>query len=349
LPSRATASGVSPQSTSPNYSSFGLPVTLTNESNHYCTIDTLKFPNCISPNTPQGNPIEAYEFKMTLRAPAVDGKSSSSFSGTAGSVVLTTSSTNDLIYLVVGSTGNPNFTISDAKGLAWVTREIVTPGTSGRLGTFYAVSAQPLSSDKISVQVTSAQLVSIVVFGISGANPVSPFDPAVGVPLFSTGTSVTPAVSFSTASPGDLIIGSLFVHGAPTLATAKGYTIVKTQPSGTSEEAAAETTLANTAGLQTPAFGIGNTALLWAMVGDAIAGGGASGGSPYLWYLHFPVCNCTIAPNSTPMNTSVTRFSNGTLILKDRSSLTTSSPASRIAETRASDAVIRVVFACQCK
>jgi hypothetical protein len=314
---RALPAAPSETSNTAATSAFGAPVTFQNESSHYCTEDTIQSPDCISSQAPLGNPVDAYEFKLTLRNPASDGSAAGSFTGTSGSLSLTTTYSEDVIYVAVSSAGNPTVSISDGDSLTWTQRSLSTVGTAGEVATFYAISTSPLSADKITVYVSSTESVALMALGISGANTASPFDPGPSVPAKASGTSGNPAVSISTTYGSELVINSAFVGGNPAVTAGAGYSLVKTQKSGGTVEGSLEAGTASSAGSHAAGFSLATTTYPWAIVSDAVVGGGNTGGAPYLWYLHFPTCNCTVAPDKTPINTTTQIFSNGTMVLKD--------------------------------
>lgn len=74
--------------------------------------------------------------------PELDGKNSSGFNAVSGSIMLTTTKTNDLIYVLVAVKGSQTASISGA-GLTWASRGL-SSRSEGRVYAFTAVSSGAL-------------------------------------------------------------------------------------------------------------------------------------------------------------------------------------------------------------
>ncbi len=188
-------------------------------------------------------------------SPSVDGENSSRApSTTSVSTMLTTSNSNDLVYVacLIKPTTN-SATVSSASvsssGLTYTKRasveEDANPGDILYAYTFYAVSMGTLSSQSIKCSVTlssgSANMV-VFVWGISGADTSSPFDSNSGNPdswtcYSDTVTTALNCLSFTTKNPNDMIIGVFGQLGSgTTFMDAGGYSTIAYNdggPSGT--------------------------------------------------------------------------------------------------------------------
>ncbi len=86
---------------------------------------------------------------------------------------------------------------------------------------WYAISSSPLSATTITATLSTGDTAEtwISVFGISGANTASPFDPNAAVPATSSGTS--PSTTISTTDPDDVL---LYACAAGSGSMASGFT-----------------------------------------------------------------------------------------------------------------------------
>lgn len=139
-------------------------------------------------------------------------------------VSLTTANAGDVI--IVFGEFNGSFTlgapatINDSAGLTWRLRAstpvtIETPYIIS-LVEWYAIASTPLSNDQITVTQNSSQFISVVAFGVNGADTAAPFDANASLPAIASSGSVTvstmAADTFvftgarmsSSTSPGDM-------------------------------------------------------------------------------------------------------------------------------------------------
>lgn len=147
-----------------------------------------------------------------MAAMAIDGGiSGTTLSGNNLSVTLTTTSTNDVIYLFSKSLSSNIGSITDTAGLTWVNRGLCsgTPSAEG----WYAISSGALTSDVITAHYPIGPgSTRVTAFGVSGANTSSPFDGNGSIPsclLQASGSSA--AVTISTNNANDMLIASLGV------------------------------------------------------------------------------------------------------------------------------------------
>jgi hypothetical protein len=145
-------------------------------------------------------------------------------------VNLTTSKSPDVIivfasvlnYPIHSDTAPPNIVgISDGTGsLSFLKRiSIVTPVPNGNNDTlseeeWYAAAKSPLTSDVISVKLSGdSGLLTMIAFGVAGANTSAPFDPSSDASVAVTGTTQgTISAAVSTTCPNDMIIGGAAMY-----------------------------------------------------------------------------------------------------------------------------------------
>jgi hypothetical protein len=150
---------------------------------------------------------------------AIDGSGKCS-SGVAHTctITLSTSNTNDVIIVVIGliSSHPTASTPIDTSLLSWSTRASISSGTYGGLYEFYAISSGTLSSDVITCANSNVNgRISCNAFGISGANTVSPFDPASAC-TNNGNTGTTASCTLTTTNTNDmcLILGGMSANVA---------------------------------------------------------------------------------------------------------------------------------------
>ncbi len=195
--------------------------------------------------TPQfSNPVAIPSGKLTLDlwtsdlTPAIDGSNSNSFNAAAGSVTITTTKPNDIIYAIIAIKSTSIVPSISAAGLTWNFRGSVIDsggGATGEAFAFYAVSANPLASARINATLSSSASFGLTVFGISGANTTNPFDPGVvGLATNSDkGTlSGTASVAVGPTQANDLIVGAAYVNNNPTISYGAGYTGINNTAQG---------------------------------------------------------------------------------------------------------------------
>jgi hypothetical protein len=135
----------------------------------------------------------------------LDGHANVDTSGSSATLTLTTSSANDVIIAMAGGQQGAAPTIGDTGGLTWILRTHYDDGSKTSLYEWYAIASSPLSSDRITIT-SNLGYNNYEVFGVSGANTASPFDPNSGLPaLASSGTSGYPHLSLSTSNAADFI------------------------------------------------------------------------------------------------------------------------------------------------
>ena len=164
-------------------------------------------------------------------------------SGSSASVFLTTNKSPDVIVLYVtvvdspmGSDSAPPVVSNITDGSALLSfhkrASIVTSSANAGLDKFsveewYAIASGTLSNDSIIVKTArSIPLITIIAFGISGANTASPFDSTSLVPSSGTGASNgTISVTISTKSPDEMIIGGAGMSSVSP-AAGSGYALI---------------------------------------------------------------------------------------------------------------------------
>jgi hypothetical protein len=146
-------------------------------------------------------------------------------SGVSDSVRLTTHRAPDIIIVYVSVLNNPVSSASIPPSVATIVdgsatltfqrrASVTTTVPNAGNNTFseeewYAVASVPLNNDPILVKLSAnTTVLTTVAFGVSGANPSSPFDPNSQLPVEVTGTTTgTVSAAVVTSCPGDMIIG----------------------------------------------------------------------------------------------------------------------------------------------
>ena len=165
---------------------------------------------------------------------AIDGGAEKGCGSVSCSIALTTAQGPDVIIADAAcgsgglacttssscSTNNP-FVVTDTNGLSWHCRvEKDSAGGHFNLAEYYAIASGALTSDSIKATVSSGIVIYVEVFGISGANTVSPFDPCSGcnngaVPTvnLNSATSVPQSVPTTTSNANDILLAWTDAHG----------------------------------------------------------------------------------------------------------------------------------------
>lgn len=160
---------------------------------------------------------------------ALDGSASATnLNTTSGTVTLSTTQANDIIYVCVNVNNGTNVvsTVTDSAGLTYTRRTRID--TDFDQDTWYAVAPNALSSDTITVTNTAASpRWAICAFGISGASTSSPFDPNSSIPQEQQTTAPTqPSITYSTTDANDFIIGFVASGNGVTYTVNSGFTAI---------------------------------------------------------------------------------------------------------------------------
>jgi hypothetical protein len=122
--------------------------------------------------------------------------------------------------------------IKDTQGLDWKARTS-SPIFYGKPSyaeffEYYAITSTPLSGDIVNVTISQPQNFTVKLFGISGANTNSPFDPGLPepAPARSSGGNANPKVLITTSNPDDLIIGLAFISGGPIITPESSFNCI---------------------------------------------------------------------------------------------------------------------------
>ena len=193
--------------------------------------------------------------------------------------ILSTSTANDVIYLIFNSVTTPTTnppTVSDTAGLTWAHRATAS-NTGGIEYTYYAIAASTLSSDTITVLANDAGTSgTIFVFGISGANTVTPFDPHAGIPATATSGGPSPfTLAITTSNANDMIIGA--IQGSATALSVNAPNLaIDSQNFATAPISTDSYEVVSTTGTYTVSFSTGGVAAD-ELIADAVqASGGPS-------------------------------------------------------------------------
>jgi hypothetical protein len=206
-------------------------------------------------------------FTVTDAPVVVASNSNDGDSGTL-QVTLTTSQSNDLLYVSATISSTWSFgSITSSPSLTWTSRASTTNGVD-TLATWWAILP---SSGSITINIALNNGGSchwaIAAFAVYGANTASPFD---GSAQTSSGDSGTASASITTTHANDLIIGTLDAQGNNALTTGNGFTLITTGAYSGYRETSDEYQTVSTIGTYTPTYTF--TATNWNMIADAIKG-----------------------------------------------------------------------------
>ncbi len=203
-------------------------------------------------------------------SPSLDGSNSIGFSASSGSVSLSTTSTNDVIYVVAAVKGASTINVATptATGLTFTSRVNITNGNNGKVSAWYAVSSSPAFSGSISVTLSSSATFTLTAFGIKGANTASPF--GIASPVTATGSGKTASFTVNPSGANNFIIGAAYINNNPTVSVGSGYTLIANTASA-AMQGASEYKNGAASGSQTVSFSWTPANQNWAMIGDAIA------------------------------------------------------------------------------
>jgi hypothetical protein len=212
----------------------------------------------------------AAEFILPAHAAglALDGSCSSSGTTTVSCSITTTSTSDVIIVFVTTDSGTPQ--TPTGGGLTYNSRN--TGSISGTtVAEFYATASSTLSSATVSDTISggTTPTSTIIVFGVSGANTGSPFDPNLTTaPTPATGSSSIPTVTFSTTGTDDMLIG-LAGMASSKKQTSGSCCVLIAENHNTRQSSAAEYALTTATGSHTIDFGL-TVSSNWVMLGDAI-------------------------------------------------------------------------------
>jgi RHS repeat-associated protein len=208
------------------------------------------------------------------------------------STIFSTSHANDVVIVytleVLDLQTSCTFGVTDTAGLTWNYRAGVggrndgsTGGYRDQIGEFWAKSSGILSSDTITESISGCagsyggEYNGLEVFGITGANFNTPFDPNSSLPGTANGQSNTPSKSISTSNSGDMIIGVAQQSSYGTLGAGNGFTSIF------SGGAASEYQLVISPVTNLPVAFSDTASYYWETIADAIQP--ASAGSATQW------------------------------------------------------------------
>jgi hypothetical protein len=143
---------------------------------------------------------------------AIDGSAHAcSGSTTTCSVLVTTSSSPDVLIAFAEDSGSTNTITVGGGGLSWTNRSTVKISGKVQGQEWYSIASSPLSSANVSVT-ASAGTVALIVIPIMNANATNPFDPNPGFVYHAVNSSVSqlPTLTgISTSNANDMIVAGL--------------------------------------------------------------------------------------------------------------------------------------------
>lgn len=184
------------------------------------------------------------------------------------STTLTTKLAPDIIYTVVAVSGTAaGISVS---GLSFTERACASDSSGSGIDvcSFYAVVSSTLNSQSITASWSSDRSASITVFGIYGANTLSPFDSNGAIPATSSGSSKTASVIVSTSNSNDMILGLVAQSGSDSFVVESGFSEVVTSTILPSVVAEYNDVSSSQNNLNVSATSDNSNP--WAMIGDAV-------------------------------------------------------------------------------
>jgi hypothetical protein len=174
--------------------------------------------------------------RVLLRSPAVvaeaannlsiDGSAHNAGTGATTTVTLSTTLSNDIIYVVVYSNGGGGSPLSvSGSTLGAFTHR--ASANNNDLSAYWKLAASPLTNEVITVTPIGAAFDSVTAFAVNGAaNTSSPFDANAAIPLTDTTAAADPSTA-TTTSANTFIIGAfrMSAESSPTAGT--GFTAIQ--------------------------------------------------------------------------------------------------------------------------
>lgn len=136
---------------------------------------------------------------------ALDGTPQGTTSGGTAALALpalSTTFTNDIVYVCGVTNGGPVTSIGSSSSLSYARRTSVVNGSS-TIEFWSAKSSSALSSEVATVNTTSSAFTTFSIYAFSGSHFASPFDTNGAVPASATGNNV----EISTSNANDILSG----------------------------------------------------------------------------------------------------------------------------------------------
>lgn len=194
-------------------------------------------------------------------------------------ISLTTLNANDVVLAVTADESGGGLPSCGAWAslptdsiLTWHNRSCskFTGSTDYAVRVDYAIATSPISGDSITCN--SYNRVACEVFGVSGANVVTPWESNNALPCQRSGTGTTASCTISTASPNDMILGFLASYSG--VAPGSGFVCLNCQGSQAAGAAATEYKIVSS--LQSSLSVQMTAGSNWAFIVDAIQVGSTS-------------------------------------------------------------------------
>ncbi len=226
-------------------------------------------------NTYQASPFNPTTWDTGASTVALDGSGSAVCTGCSSqSKALTTAHTNDVILVACqGDMAGATWSVSDAAGLTWNQRGSSFSGAY-YIAIFYAISSAALSADSITCHQGISSNFAMIVWGVSGANTGTPFDPNSNLPnTRTTGVAVlSGGCTMTTSNPNDFLFGTVVTGGEGITGQPAGFAAIQTTAGTPSTGASYEVVSSTQSGLSVAwTFGMAHTFSAWC---DAIQAAG---------------------------------------------------------------------------
>lgn len=160
-------------------------------------------------------------------SPTLDGSVKGTASASSCVVNLTTTQTNDFIYVAIGCNGGPVVSVT-ASGLVFNRRKR-NANAQFNFETWAAFSTAALTAEPITVNQTTSDFITVCAFGVHGATG---FDPNTALPDAigdGLGGTTTDRTEITTDNPDDFLIGAYrFGHTSAPTSPGTGWTHIET-------------------------------------------------------------------------------------------------------------------------
>ena len=207
---------------------------------------------------------------MTL---AIDGTAQVvATNGTSSSVSLSTTSTNDVVVVVVYS-GTTVTGVTSAH-LTFTKRVQYTNAQTLNQEIWWAPAASALTSESITANFTAGGSHTVTAFGVSGANTTTPFDTNVSLPGEEEGFGAPATATISTSNGSDMLIASCFSSAPRTFTPPAGFATVL---ANTTTNSLSYEVVSSTQTNLAVAYGI-STSVAESLLVDAIVAASGGGG-----------------------------------------------------------------------
>jgi hypothetical protein len=247
---------------------------------------------------------------------AIDGSIHGNNTGGTTSVTLTTTQSNDYIIVTILSNGGPVTGVSGSSLGAFTRIAFTNTGQLANVSEIWAkFSPAALTSEVITVTMTSSNYTTVDAFGVSGSNQTSLAWDA-GSPVTSIWPGTTNPLSITTTTPDTMVIGHFYMPSNDTaFSPGTGYTFI-----GNGDFSSTEYQVFTSAGAKTVDVSVTVVGASCAVAIPKAAGGGVVTAGPQdatptgRQIVTAAVTGGTVTTNGTPTNWAIVDDANSRLL-----------------------------------